>query len=144
MLAASAGTTYRWIGANSRKDCPAMRAPIPLLGLFTLLAALGGCSDLRGEAVTRAEAANDHRVMRLKVIKVYDNANNEYTTEFRVWHIVEVEVLEGPEGRLGKTLDLPFDDFTAAAPPLPGDVVTVAPADWVGAGEHRKARAFGE
>ena len=144
MLAASAGATYRWIGANSRKDCRAMREPILLLAVLTLAVALGGCSELRGETVTRAEAANDHRVMRLKVIKVYDNSNNEFTTEFRVWHIVEVEVMDGPEGWLGKTLDLPFDDFTAAAPPLAGDVVTVAPADWVGAGEHRKTRAFGE
>jgi hypothetical protein len=144
MLAASAGATYRWIGANSRKDCRAMREPILLLAVLALAVALGGCSDLRGETVTRAEAANDHRVMRLKVIKVYDNSNNEFTTEFRVWHIVEVEVMDGPEGWLGKILDLPFDDFTAAAPPLAGDVVTVAPADWVGGGEHRKARAFGE
>jgi hypothetical protein len=144
MLAASAGDTYRWIGANSRKDCRAMRTPFILLAVATLGVVLVGCSELRGETITRAEAANDHRVMRLKVIHVYDNSNNDYTTEFRVWHIVEVEVMEGPEARVGKTLDLPYDDFTAAAPPLPGDVVTVAPADWVGAGEHRKQRAFGE
>ncbi len=125
---------------------PAATSPLPVLLLLALALALaiGGCSELRGEVVTRAEAANDHRVMRLKVIKVFDNSTNEITTEFRVGHVVEVEVMEGPEGWLGKILDLPFDDFTAAAPPLAGDVVTTSPADWVGGGAHRKQRAFGE
>ena len=144
MMAASAGATYRWIAGNSRKDWRAMHQPLTVLVFVVMILLQTGCSELRGETVTRSQAANDHRVMRLKVIKVYDNDQNQYTTEFRVWHIVEVEVMDGPEGWLGKTLELPFDDFVASSPPLPGDVVTVAPADWVSSTDPHKTRAFGE
>jgi hypothetical protein len=142
MLAASAGATYRWIAANSRKDCLAMR--VPLLLLLPAIMLLQGCGELRGEAITRAQAANDPRVMRLKVLKIFNNDSNQFTTEFRVWHIIEVEVLEGNPVWQGQILDLPFDDFVAGSPPLEGDVVVTSPADWVNPANKHKQRPFGE
>ena len=142
MLTASAGATYRWIAENSRKDCLAMRLQLLLLIAATLF--LQGCGELMGETITRAQAANDPRVMRMKVLKVFSNDQSQFTTEFRVWHIIEVEVIEGNPVWLGKTLDLPFDDFVAGSPPLEGDVVVAAPADWVNPTDKHKQRPFGE
>jgi hypothetical protein len=116
-----------------------------LLIAFALVAALCSCDGPRGSIMPRADASRDQRVMRLKVLQVFDNAKSDYTTEFRVWHVIEVEVLDGPPGLVGQILDLPYDDFfVAQAPPLPGDVVTTSPADWVNQREPGKTRGFGQ
>jgi hypothetical protein len=111
-----------------------IRPSCPYLALLILPVLLTGCGHHdgpRADILPRADAVNDHRVMRMRILRVFDNANNEYTTEFRVWHIIEVKVLDGPEEFKGKIVDLPFDDFLALHPPLVDDEVIAAPADWV-------------
>jgi hypothetical protein len=94
--------------------------------------------------MTKQEALRDDRVMRLKIVKVHSNDRFEQTTEFNISHVIEADVLEGPEEMIGKPIKLPFDKFfVAEPPPQEGDVVLTTPADWVKRREDGRQRPFG-
>ena len=113
--------------------------------LFMLIILLSGCDGPRTTLVLRDIALKDERVMRLEVVKVYNNQNLDYTTEFNVSHVIDLNVLEGPLELVGKPLTLPFDIFyVAKPPPNVGETVVTAPADWVRRNPYGKARGFGQ
>jgi hypothetical protein len=94
--------------------------------------------------MTKQEALRDNRVMRLKIVKVLSNDRFEQTTEFNISHVIEADVLEGPEELIGKPIKLPFDKFfVAEPPPQKGDVVLITPADWVKRRDDGRQRPFG-
>ena len=106
---------------------------------------LAGCSGPRTTMVPKDEAKRDERVLRVRVVQVYDNRNLEYVREPNVSHIVDVDVLDGPTDLIGKPLALPFDLFyVAKPPPQAGAEVVITPADWVTRNRAGKARAFGQ
>ena len=119
----------------------AMRLP----ALFVLLILLAGCDGPRQELMPKDQALHEVRPFRLRIVKVYNNQNLDYTREFHISHVIDVDVLDGPEGFIGTALTLPYDLFyVAKPPPQPGDVVTVAPADWLKQARPGKTRGFGE
>ena len=127
---------------------PATRtAPLLPAALAALALLLGGCGQGRPEHTvwTRAQAEHDERAMRLKVVKTFDNAENDYTTEPFVWWVVDVEVLDGPADLIGTTLTLPYDDRIVGEPvPTPGTVVVTSPAAWVHRNSKGKVGVFGQ
>jgi hypothetical protein len=143
------GPTYGWKVCKATEDSAAMPKPPsrpPRCGVLLVLAALlAGCAGPRTELMPKAEALKDARVMRVQVVKVYNNERMEHTTEFHVSHVVDVDVLEGPDELVGKPLTLPYDIFyVAKPPPAAGEVVVMAPADWVKRNTSGKARGFGQ
>jgi hypothetical protein len=137
-----AGATYGWKVLKATEDSPTMRTPTIL---FMLILLLSGCDGPRTTLVPRDIALKDERVMRLEVVKVYNNQNLDYTTEFNVSHVLDLNVLDGPPELVGKPLTLPFDIFyVAKPPPNVGETVVTAPADWVRRNPFGKARGFGQ
>jgi hypothetical protein len=113
------------------------------------MAVLSGCfstSGPRQDVMERDLAARDHRPLRVRIVAVYDNQGLAYTTTFRVSHVIDVDVLDGPEGLVGKPLCLPYDEFNVTRPPpLVGDVMTITPADWVNPNpDSLRQRPFGD
>lgn len=95
--------------------------------------------------VPKEEARRDERVLRLKVVQVYDNREGTYTREFNVSHVIDVDVIDGPAELVGKSLALPYDLFyVAKPPPQAGEVVVTTPAAWVLRHRTGKARGFGQ
>jgi hypothetical protein len=124
------------------KDSPGMRTAA-ILVMLTLL--LCGCDGPRTAAMPRQQALRDDRVMRLQVVKVYDNKDLEWLDEYNISHVIDVDVLEGPPELVGKSLALPYDlFFMAKPPPAAGEVVVTAPADWVKRSLTGKVRGFGQ
>jgi hypothetical protein len=113
--------------------------------LFMVLLLLSGCDGPRTTMIPRVDALHDMRVLRVKVMHVYDNKDREYTDQFNVSHVIDVDVLDGPDGLAGKPLTLPFDLFyVAKPPPTVGEVVVTTPSAWVTRNAGGKARAFGQ
>ncbi len=109
------------------------------------LLVLSSCGGPRATLVPIKEALRDTRVMRLEIVNVYNNKNLDYTTEFHVSHVIDATVLDGPNNLIGQPIVLPYDLFNVAKPPpLPGETVIVAPADWVKRNSAGKAREFGQ
>ena len=118
-----------------------MRRTILIASLIMLLA---GCDGPREAVTTRAEALTSTTPLRLKVLKVWNNDRMEWSDEPHISHVVDVEIMDGPEGSVGKFLSLPYDySYVIVPPPLAGDVVVTAPADWVKQNRERKPRPFG-
>ena len=113
--------------------------------LFMLILLLSGCDGPRTTVVPRSTTLQDERVMRVQVVKIYNNQNLDYTTEFNVSHVIDLDVLDGPADLIGKPLTLPYDLFyLAKPPPAVGEVVVISPADWVRRNEKGKIRGFGQ
>jgi hypothetical protein len=95
--------------------------------------------------VPKDQALRDERVLRVRVVKVYDNRNGDYTTEFNISHVLDVDVIAGPDELIGKPLTLPFDIFyVAKPPPQAGEEVVTSPSAWVMRNRGGKARGFGQ
>ncbi len=130
--------------------CPAPGACIPsitVVALAALALLLSGCGQGRPQNTvwTRAEAEHDQRAMRLKVVKSFDNAANDFTTEPFVWYVVDVEVLDGPADLIGTVLSLPYDDRIVGEPvPKTGTVLVTSPAAWVRRNSKGKVGVFGQ
>jgi hypothetical protein len=106
---------------------------------------ISGCDGPRSTMVPKTEARRDERVMRLQVVKVYDNSNREFTREFNVSHVIDVDVLDGPPEVIGSSMALPYDLFyVAKPPPQEGDIVVTTPAAWVTRSPTGKQRGFGQ
>ncbi len=119
-----------------------MRTPMIL---FMLMLLLSGCDGPRTSMVPRTTALKDERVLRVQVVHIYNNQSLDYTTEFNVSHVIDLDVLDGPPDLIGKPLTLPYDLFyVAKPPPAVGEVVVTAPADWVRRNENGKVRGFGQ
>jgi hypothetical protein len=115
---------------------------LTLLALLAML--LTACDGPRTTVTTRSEANAFTDPLRLKVLKVWYNDRMEWSDEPHISHVIDVEVLDGPEGSVGKILSLPYDySYVVLPPPLAGDVVVTAPADWVKQNRERKPRPFG-
>ena len=115
---------------------------ISLLVVLAML--LTACEGPRETVTTRSEAMSATTPMRLKVLKVWNNDRMEWSGEPHISHVIDVEVMDGPEGWVGKFLSLPYDySYVVDPPPLAGDVVVTAPADWVKQNRERKPRPFG-
>jgi hypothetical protein len=115
------------------------------LALFALLLLLAACDGPRQEMTPKDQALHETRPLRLRVVKVYDNLSLDYTREFHVSHVIDVDVLDAPEGFTATQLTLPYDQYyVAKPPPRAGEVVTVAPADWLKQAIPGKTRGFGE
>jgi hypothetical protein len=113
--------------------------------LVMLLVLLAGCSGPRSTMVPKDEARRDERVLRVRVLQVYDNRDRAYTREFNVSHVIDVDVLDGPPELVGHPLTLPFDQFyVAKPPPQAGEEVVTTPAAWVTRNRGGKARGFGQ
>ncbi|MBA3699517.1 MAG: hypothetical protein H0W78_11775 [Planctomycetes bacterium] len=113
--------------------------------LIMLALLLAGCDSPRTTMMDKTEAKRDERVLRVRVVKVYDNRNLDYVREPNISHIVDVDVLDGPTELIGKPLALPFDMFyTAKPPPQVGEEVVTTPAAWVTRNSGGKQRAFGQ
>jgi len=113
--------------------------------LFMVLLLLSGCDGPRTTMIPKVDALHDSRVLRVQVVHVYDNKDREYTREFNVSHVLDVDVLDGPDELIGKPLALPYDFFyVAKPPPAAGEVVVTTPAAWVTRNTAGKARAFGQ
>ena len=110
-----------------------------------LVLLFSGCDGPRTSMMPKDEAKRDERVMRVVVVKVYDNRNLEFTTEVNVSHILDVDVLDGPTELIGKSLALPFDMFyVAKPPPQAGTEVVTTPSAWVMRPRAGKARGVGQ
>lgn len=119
-----------------------MRWSFALVMLALLLA---GCDGPRNEMMPKDEAKRDQRVLRVRVVTVYDNLDRSYSRELNVSHVVDVDVLDGPPELIGKALTLPFDQFYVAKPPPgPGEEVITTPSAWVTRNQGGKQRAFGQ
>ena len=119
-----------------------MRMPAILVIMILLLC---GCDGPRSTTMPKTEALRDARVMRLQIVQVYDNKDRDYTDEFNVSHVIDVDVLDGPAELVGKPLALPYDlFFVAKPPPSVGEIVITSPAAWVNRNSAGKARAFGQ
>lgn len=115
------------------------------LVLVLIVVVLSGCSGPRTAMLPKAEAKRDERVLRVKVVEVYDNRNLEYVRESNISHIIDVDVLDGPPELIGTTLALPFDMFyVAKPPPRTGEEVVTTPAAWVTRNAGGKPRQFGQ
>jgi uncharacterized protein YceK len=113
--------------------------------LFMLILLLSGCDGPRTTLIPRDIAFKDDRVMRVQVVHVYNNQNLDYTTEFHVSHVIDLDVLDGPPDLIGKPLTLPYDLFNVTIPPPNvGETVVTAPADWGRRNPYGKARGFGQ
>ena len=83
--------------------------------------------------------------MRVQVVAVYNNKNLDYTREINISHLIDVDVLEGPDDVNGKPLTMPYDLFyVAEPPPRVGEVVVTTPAAWVNRRAGGKTRGFGQ
>jgi hypothetical protein len=112
---------------------------------FLLILLLSGCYGPRTTIMPKDEARRDQRVMQVKVVKIYDNSNNDYVQGPHVSHVIDVDVLDGPSDLIGKPLTLPFDQFyVAKPPPAVGEVVVTTPAAWVTRNADGKQRPFGQ
>lgn len=115
---------------------------LSLLALLTML--LTACDGPRATVTTRAEALAATTPLRLKVLKVWNNDRMEWSGEPHISHVIDVEVMDGPEGSVGQVFSLPYDyTYVIVPPPLAGDVVVTTPADWVKQNRERKPRPFG-
>jgi len=136
------GPTYGWKAIKAIEDSSAMRV---IVSLFFVLLLLSGCDGPRSTMVPKDQALRDERVLRVRVVAVYDNRNADYTTEFNVSHVIDVDVLAGPDDLIGKPLALPFDIFyVAKLPPQAGEEVVTSPSAWVMRNRGGKARGFGQ
>ncbi len=119
-----------------------MRWPAVLIMLVLLFT---GCDGPRTSMMPKDEAKRDERVMRVKVVAVFDNRNLDYVREVNISHIIDVDVLDGPSELIGKSLALPFDMFyVAKPPPQSGEEVVTTPSAWVMRPRAGKARGFGQ
>lgn len=119
-----------------------MRWPAIFIMLILLLT---GCDSPRTDIMPKDQAKRDERVLRLKVVKVYDNRDLAYIREPNVSHIIDVDVLDGPSDLIGTSLALPFDMFyVAKPPPQAGEEVVTTPSAWVMRNRAGKARGFGQ
>ncbi len=142
MVAAARGATYGWKVLKAIKDSLPMRTSVLLVALTLLLC---GCDGPRSTMMPRKDALRDDRVLRMEVVQVYDNKDRDYTSEFNISHVIDVDVLDGPPELVGKPLTLPYDlFFVAQPPPLVGAVVVSSPAAWVSRNRSGKARGFGQ
>jgi hypothetical protein len=119
---------------------------MPRHTVFVLLALLlCACVGPRESMMPKEQAKRDERVLRVRVVAVFDNFNREYSREINVSHVVDVDVLDGPEELVGKPLTLPFDQFyVAKPPPQAGDELVTTPAAWVTRNAGGKQRPFGQ
>lgn len=105
-----------------------------------ILTCLSACSGgPRQDPTPSADAIHDIRVLRVAVVKVFDNRTRDYTSDFHISHVVDVDVLDGPGDVSGQHLTLPYDEFNVGQPPPhAGDVVTMTPADWLSRNRDRQ------
>ena len=104
----------------------------------------GGCGGPRQPAISRVDALHDVKPREFKVIKVWDEVRDNMDTgrDPHISHVIEVEVLSGPDQ--GRQLTLPYDEWNVGkAPPTEGERVVIAPADWVKRDPDSKGRPFG-
>jgi hypothetical protein len=102
------------------------------LMLLIVVLALGACGGPREKPTPRAEALRDTTPRELRVVKVWDQIEDsmDVDRDENVSHVIEVEVLSGPDQ--GKILALPYDEWNVGRrPPRAGERVVIAPADWV-------------
>jgi hypothetical protein len=113
---------------------------------FVMLALLlAGCDGPRTGMMSKDQAKRDDRVLRVRVVKVYDNLDRSYSRELNVSHVVDVDVLDGPPELIGTALALPFDQFYVAKPPPgAGDEVVITPSAWVTRNAGGKPRTTGK
>lgn len=115
------------------------------IALFILALLLSGCEGPRTEMMPKDEAKRDQRVLRVRVVTVYDNLDRSYSRELNVSHVIDVDVLDGPPELVGTALTLPFDQFYVAKPPPgAGEEVVITPSSWVTRNSGIKQRAFGQ
>lgn len=83
--------------------------------------------------VSRQQAMVWDDLLTVRVIKVHDLMKCHVSTAPHLSHLVEVQVIEGPQQYLGRTLILPFDNYEATerTPPEADTEVSVIPAMWV-------------
>jgi hypothetical protein len=141
-------------GAADDADCPqthkrSLRTMRPaakalcLLALAVVALPVAGCQrEARTPPITRAEALRRTEVLELRVIKVWDLVVDalDHDRDPQISHLVEVDVLSGPQA--GSQLTLPLDSWNVK-PPEAGSVVVIAPADWVRPARDGRTRPFG-
>jgi len=101
------------------------------LAAMTLV--LTACGGPARPIVARDAAAAERQPMTLHVRGVWDAVDDVgFVTDPGITHLLEVDVVDGPEGWVGQRLTLPYDEWAVGAPPPKrGETVTVSPARWV-------------
>lgn len=109
------------------------RPGIPALLSILLALGLASCGGgLRGDVYDPDQARRDQRALRIKVVRIQDNFNRDWSSDPRISHVVEVEVLDGPAEMMGHPVVLPYDAFSLAKdPPAVGSETVMSPADWL-------------
>lgn len=113
----------------------AMRSVVPILLLMLFLSSCGGP---RYTVIPWAKATKLEGRLEMQILDIYDGLH--YSREPHVSHLVEVEIIDGPESLIGQRICLPYDRYnTGTEPPSPGETVFVAPSSWL----KRNPRNFG-
>lgn len=100
------------------------------VALVVAIVLLAGCGEPRQPIVARAQAEADQRELELRVVKAFDAMKLPYPTQSS--HLIEVEVLAGPEDLVGRVITLPYDEWAMGEPaPKAGDVLRTSPRRWV-------------
>jgi hypothetical protein len=114
----------------------AMRRSLALAAVLVLAA----CNGPARPIIAKEAAAAAREPMTLRVRGVWDAIDDiADVTDPGVTHLLEVDVLDGPEGWSGRRLTLPYDEWAVGEPPPKrGTTVTASPARWVrGDGKSR-------
>jgi uncharacterized protein YceK len=116
-----------------------------LIAVLFMVLLLSGCDGPRTTVIPKADAMKDTRVLRVRIVHIYDNKDRDYDDELNISHVLDVDVLDGPDELIGKPLALPYDLFyTATPPPRVGEVVVTTPSAWVTRNPGGKSRGFGQ
>ncbi len=106
--------------------------------IIAFLFTLSSCGGPRYTVIPWSKALKLDALLEMEILVVHDGLH--HSREPHVSHLLEVEILKGPDSLIGQRITLPYDRYnTGKQPPGPGEVVYVAPSSWL----KRDNKTFG-